>query len=167
MHASSELAPSATSSHHVRAGGSESGGFQPWCLKMGFAEAASPGLSGAGAAPGRSWRLSPLPLLSSRRGSLPPGPESLLPPPATLPPISHLSGCKTRCGLDGESPSPAGKGGRCLSHSTRRSRLCGPSKAGLGGRGCGQGVPTPGTAWAAGRTPPRLSEHPGGSAGAV
>lgn len=48
LSASPELAPSSTSFHHVKAGGSEGrrdGGLQPWCLKMAFEEAASPGLS--------------------------------------------------------------------------------------------------------------------------
>lgn len=54
FHASLKLAPSSTSSHHVRAGGSEgrrASVFQPCCRTMGFGEAAFPGLSGAGAAP--------------------------------------------------------------------------------------------------------------------
>lgn len=136
--ASPELAPSPTSSHHVGAGGSGGGrasGSQPWCLGMGFAEAASPGLSGAGAAPGRSWRLS---LLPSRCCSRPVGVRC---PrhrrrccPLTLPPFDTFRAAKHGVGWTGRARAPR-EGRRVCPPCHPRSRLSGPGKAGLARRG--------------------------------
>lgn len=141
FHVGPERAPSSTALGQgaLKAAGS-SPGASGWALRRQH----PPGSAGP------ELGLSPLPLLPPRRGS----------PPPTLPPISHLSGCKTRCGPGGESPSPAGKGGRCVS-SHSALPLCGPGTAGLGGRGGGRGAPTPGTAWAGGRRPRVSPSIPG------